>query len=197
MAVKLHWSGYLWNALPETVVSPLWWEFKVMFYTIGSCFNLSGAIRNALWQPLILDVIVSASGFLTLTPTVPSSSGLFARLTRSVFHYSVASFSFLFSIFCCHRINCHHYRSSKLVHAFSQASKKKMKTERKKNDTRPKDILVEFRAGYSDPLFTRQRDAPWWIGHKDNMTAEASAALCWPAVDGICIMIVTREVLSL
>lgn len=53
-----------------------------------------------------------------------SRRGLLVGPKRSGFHYSLASFSLLLSIFHYHTINCHHYQSSKLVHASSQAPKK-------------------------------------------------------------------------
>lgn len=123
MVVKLRWLGYLWSADPETAVSLLWWEFKVMFYTTGSCFNFSGAGRNASWQPLILDFIISTSGSLALTPAVPGevsvrdSSGLFFITQLLLFHF----FS-LYSVTTA--LTVIHYQSSKLVQAFSRAPKK-------------------------------------------------------------------------
>lgn len=123
MVVKLPWSGYLLSAGPERAVSLLWWEFKVMFYTPGSCFNFSGAGRNASWQPLILDFIISTSGSLALSPAVPvevsvrDSSGLFFIIRLLLFHF----FS-LYSVTTA--LTVIRYQSSKWVQAFSQAPKK-------------------------------------------------------------------------
>lgn len=110
-----------------------------MFYAIGSCFKLSGARRNALSQPHILDFIISALRFLTLTPRIPAEVSL--RDLNDLFFIIQL---LLFSIFHYHSINCHRYQSPTLVHAFISARHlRKMRN----NDTRPQDTLVEFRVG--------------------------------------------------
>lgn len=53
-----------------------------------------------------------------------SGRHLLAGPKWSVFHYSLASFLPLFSLFHYHSIDCHRDQSTKLVHAFSQAPKK-------------------------------------------------------------------------
>lgn len=111
-----------------------------------------------------------------------SSRGLCAGLKWSGFHYSVASFSLLFSIFCYTALTVIHYQSSKLVQAFSQAPKKN-------EDFRGKRQAA-FRKGALRPSLSVTRRC-FLVGQTKGQYPDLFADL----LDGICIVTVAGEVL--
>lgn len=99
-----------------------------MFCTIESCFNLSGARRNASWQPCGLDFLVSASHFF-LFHAQPSRAFI-AGCWCSACHWWLTFFPLLSSLFSYHRAEGQ-LPVSQTSHTFCQAPREGGQAKRK------------------------------------------------------------------